>query len=42
MLEPQQFYVPGHSGAEAATAQRLEQLKQLKVAIQQRDASTQD
>ena len=42
MLAPQQFYVPGHSGAEAATAQRLEQLKQLKVAIQQRDASTQD
>ena len=42
MLEPQQFYVPGHAGAEAATAQRLEQLKQLKIAIQQRDASTQD
>ena len=42
MLAPQQFYVPGHAGAEAATAQRLEQLKQLKIAIQQRDASTQD
>jgi putative ATPase len=42
MLAPKQFYVPGHSGAEAATAQRLEQLKQLKAAIQQRDASAQD
>ena len=42
MLDPQQFYVPGHSGAEAATAQRLEQLKKLKAAIQQREASKQD
>lgn len=42
MLAPKQFYVPGHSGAEATTAQRLEQLKQLKAAIQQRDASAQD
>ena len=42
MLEPKQFYVPGHSGAEAATAQRLEQLKKLKDAIQQRDASSKD
>lgn len=39
MQEPQQFYVPGHSGAEAATAQRLEQLKKLKDAIQRRDAA---
>jgi len=39
MLNPQQFYVPGHSGAEAATAQRLEQLKKLKAEIQRRDGS---
>ncbi len=39
MLEPQQFYVPGHSGAEAATAQRLERLKKLKDAIQRRDVA---
>jgi putative ATPase len=42
MLQPQQFYVPGHSGAEAATAQRLEQLKKLKAEIQRRDGSAQD
>jgi putative ATPase len=42
MLSPQQFYVPGHSGAEAATAQRLEQFKKLKTGMQQRDASAQD
>jgi putative ATPase len=42
MLSPQQFYVPGHCGAEAATAQRLEQLKKLKAGMQQRDASAQD
>ena len=42
MLNPQQFYVPGHSGAEAAAAQRLEQLKKLKHAIQQQDASPED
>ena len=42
MLSPQQFYLPGHSGAEAATAQRLEQLKKLKAGVQQRDASAQD
>ncbi|WP_162027593.1 MULTISPECIES: replication-associated recombination protein A [unclassified Lentimonas] len=42
MLQPQQFYVPGHSGAEAATAQRLEQLKKLKAEIQRRDGTEQD
>jgi len=42
MLDPQQFYVPGHSGAEAATAQRLERLKKLKVAIQQNQSSASD
>lgn len=39
MLDPQQFYVPGHSGAEAATAQRLDQLKQLKAAIQSKQGT---
>jgi putative ATPase len=39
MLSPKQFYLPGHAGAEAATAQRLEQLKKLKAGMQQRDAS---
>jgi len=42
MLQPQQFYVPGHSGAEAATAQRLEQLKKIKAEIQRRDGAEQD
>jgi len=42
MLSPQQFYVPGHCGAEAATAQRLEQLKKLKAGMQQRNAAAQD
>lgn len=39
MLEPKQFYVPGRLGAEVATAQRLEELKKLKAAIQSRDVS---
>jgi putative ATPase len=39
MLEPKHFYVPSHSGAEAATAQRLEKLKKIKQAIQLREAS---
>lgn len=34
MLDPQQFYEPGTAGAEASTAQRLEQLKKLKAQIQ--------
>jgi putative ATPase len=42
MLKPQQFYVPGQSGAEASTAQRLEQLKKLKATIQRRDVEAQD
>ena len=29
MLDPQAFYVPGQSGAEARTAQRLQQLRVL-------------
>ena len=36
MLEPQRFWEPGRSGAEAATAQRMEQLKQLKADIQRK------
>ena len=39
MMQPQQFYVPGKSGAEAATAQRLEQLKKLKAEIQRQDGT---
>lgn len=39
MLEPQQFYTPGDSGAEAAIAQRMQQFKKLKEMIQQRDTS---
>jgi putative ATPase len=42
MLDPVQFYVPGHAGAEAATAQRLQQLQQLKADLQQRDAAERD
>ncbi|MGB0413509.1 MAG: replication-associated recombination protein A [Coraliomargarita sp.] len=34
MLDPKQFYEPGTAGAEAATAQRLQQLKKLKAQIQ--------
>ncbi|MFP4070183.1 MAG: replication-associated recombination protein A [Opitutales bacterium] len=34
LLEPQTFYEPGHAGAEAATAERLQKLKQLKAEIQ--------
>jgi putative ATPase len=39
MLDPQTFYVPGHAGAEAATAQRMAQLKKLKSEIQQRESA---
>jgi putative ATPase len=42
MLDPQVFYVPGESGAEVATAQRLERLKKLKETLQRRDRSEQD
>ncbi|MGK0464614.1 MAG: hypothetical protein ACJAT5_001032, partial [Lentimonas sp.] len=37
-----QFYEPVHSGAEAAIAQRLKQLKQLKAAIQEKNATKRD
>ncbi|MGB0408429.1 MAG: replication-associated recombination protein A [Opitutales bacterium] len=30
MLEPERFYEPGHAGAEAATAERLERIKAIK------------
>jgi putative ATPase len=40
MLEPQQFYQPGQAGAEAATAQRMTQLKKLKTEIQAREAKS--
>lgn len=39
LLDPQVFYEPGTAGAEAATAQRMEQLKKLKAQIQ-RDAGS--
>jgi putative ATPase len=42
MLEPQQFYQPGQAGAEAATAQRMTQLKKLKTEIQAREAAGED
>ncbi len=34
MLEPEQFYEPGTAGAEAATAERLEKIRQIKERIQ--------
>jgi len=37
MLDPIAFYEPSAAGAEAAIAQRMEQLKKLKVEIQQRE-----
>jgi putative ATPase len=42
MLQPKRFYVPGHAGAEAATAQRMQQLQKLKTEIQQRDGVERD
>jgi putative ATPase len=41
MLEPVVFYQPGRAGAEAATAQRMEQLQKLKAEIRQREAAAQ-
>lgn len=38
LLEPTTFYQPGQAGAEAATAQRMEQLKKLKSELQSREA----
>ncbi len=38
MLEPMEFYQPGQAGAEAATAQRMAQLKKLKSEIQARES----
>jgi putative ATPase len=37
MIEPQRFYTPGISGAEAATANRLEHLRMLKARIQSKN-----
>ena len=42
MLHPERFYVPGHTGAEAATAQRMQHWKQVKADIQQNDAAERD
>jgi putative ATPase len=37
MVDPQSFYTPGNSGAEAATANRLEHLRVLKARIQSKN-----
>ncbi|WP_269526377.1 replication-associated recombination protein A [Coraliomargarita parva] len=42
MLEPQRFFEPGLAGAEAATAQRLEQIRNLKKEIQKRRNAAED
>lgn len=42
LLEPETFYIPGDAGAEVATAQRLEELKKLKAAIQKRAEASED
>lgn len=39
LLNPIQFYQPGTAGAEAATAQRMQQLKKLKADIQKREGA---
>jgi putative ATPase len=39
MVEPMTFYEPGQAGAEAATAQRMAQLKKLKAEIQAQERS---
>ncbi len=39
MLDPMTFYVPGQAGAEAATAQRMAQVKKLKSEIQARESA---
>jgi putative ATPase len=40
MLEPVTFFEPGRAGAEAATAQRMAELKKLKSKIQARESKT--
>ncbi|HAV13216.1 MAG TPA: ATPase [Opitutae bacterium] len=42
MLDTLTFYEPGTAGAEAATAQRMEQLKKLKVELQKREREARD
>jgi len=42
MLEPITFYQPSQAGAEAATAQRMAQLKKLKTEIQARESASGD
>lgn len=42
MLDPVVFYEPGRAGAEATTAQRMEQLAKLKVEIQQQENASED
>lgn len=42
MVEPERFYEPVHAGAEAATAERLEKIRQMKARIQREESEAQD
>lgn len=42
MLQPERFYEPGQSGAEAATAERLKKLREIKARIQSEQSKTED
>jgi hypothetical protein len=42
MLEPERFYEPSHAGAEAATAERLEKIRQLKARIRKEQSKSED
>lgn len=42
MLEPERFFNPGQSGAEAAAAQRMENVRQIKARIQREQKKAQD
>lgn len=42
MLTPERFYEPGQAGAEAATAERLERIRQIKARIQQKRTEEED
>jgi putative ATPase len=40
MLEPEQFYEPGRAGAELATAERMEKIREIKAQIQRERGSS--
>ncbi|PXA05700.1 ATPase [Coraliomargarita sinensis] len=42
MLDPEKYYEPGHAGAEAATADRLEKIRQIKARIQSQQSKAED